>query len=121
METHVKILGLLYILAGGFGGLVSLIFFLLMAGPSNAASYGPVSGYMVTGWMVLMLVVALPSIVVGIGLLSFQRWSRVSATIIAIFELLNFPIGTAMGVYALWVLMSAETDPLFNPRFKEVR
>ena len=121
METHVKILGLLYILAGGFGGLVSLIFFLLMSGPSNAAAYGPVSGYMVTGWMMLMLVIAVPTIVVGIGLLGFQRWARVSATIIAIFELLNFPLGTAMGVYALWVLMSAETDPLFNPRFKEVR
>jgi hypothetical protein len=111
----------LYILAGGFGGLASLIFFLLLAGPSTAAAYGPISGYMVTGWMVLMLVLAIPSIVVGIGLMSFQRWARAMATIIAILELLNFPLGTALGIYALWVLLSAETDPLFSPRFKEIR
>ena len=122
MEVHVKTLGLLYILAGGFGGLASLVFFLLMAaGPTSAAAYGPISGYMVTGWMALMLLLAIPSIVAGIGLMSFRRWSRAMATIIAILQLLNFPLGTALGIYALWVLLSAEADPLFSPRFKQIR
>ena len=121
MEVHVKSLGLLYILAGGFGGLASLVFFLLMAGPAGAAAYGPISGYMITGWMVLMLLLAIPSIVAGIGLMSFRRWARAMATIIAILQLLNFPLGTALGMYALWVLLSAEADPLFSPRFKEIR
>jgi len=105
VETHVKILGLLYILAGAFGGIAALVFFLLMAGPTNAAAYGPISGYMVSGWMLLMLVVAVPSIVIGIGLLNLQRWARAGGTVIAIFELLNFPVGTALGVYALCVLL----------------
>jgi len=39
-------------------------------------------------------------------------------TRIAIVELLNFPLGTVLGVYALWVLLSPETDPLFSPRFQ---
>jgi len=121
VEAHVKILGLLYILAGGFGGLAGMVFFLLVAGPESAASYGPVSGYMITGWMVLMLLLTIPSIVVGIGLMRFQRWARAIATIIAILQLLNFPIGTALGIYALWVLLSPEADPLFSPRFREIR
>ncbi len=121
MEVHVKVLGLLYILAGGFGGLASLVFFLLMAGPTSAAGYGPIGRYMITGWMVLMLLLAIPSIVVGIGLMRFQRWARALATIVAILQLLNFPLGTALGIYALWVLLSAEADPLFSPRFREIR
>lgn len=119
MESHVKILALLFILVGGFGGLASVVFFFLVAGPTEAAAYGPISGYMITGWMVLMLVLAIPLIAVGIGLMSFQRWARALATILAIVELLNFPVGTALGIYTLWVLLSAEADPLFSPRFNE--
>lgn len=121
MEAHVKVLGLLYILAGGFGGLASFVFFLFMDGPASAAAYGPISGYMITGWMVLMLLLAIPSIAVGIGLMRFQRWARALATIIAILQLLNFPLGTALGIYALWILLSAEADPLFSPRFRGIR
>lgn len=121
MESHVKVLGLLYILAGGFGGLAGIVFFLLLAGPSAAAAYGPISGYMISGWMILMLILTIPTIIVGVGLLNLYRWSRSAATIIAILELLNFPIGTALGIYALWVLLSPETDPLFSPRFNQIR
>jgi hypothetical protein len=121
VESHVKALGLLYILAGGFGGLAGLVFFLLLEGPSTAASYGPISGYMITGWMILMLILTIPGIIVGIGLLNLYRWSRSVATIVAILELLNFPVGTALGIYALWVLLSPETDPLFSPRFNQIR
>lgn len=117
MEAHVKTLGLLTILMGGFGGLAGLIFFGLFAGPSAAAAYGPVIGYVVTGWMLLMLILAIPAILIGIGLLSFRPWARSVGTVVAILELLNFPLGTLLGVYALWVLMSAEADPLFSPRF----
>jgi hypothetical protein len=119
LESHVKVLGLLYILMGGFGGLASAIFFGLFAGPSAAASYGPMAGYMVTGWMYMMLALTIPAIVVGIGLLSFRPWARSLGAIIAILELVNFPLGTALGIYALWVLLSAETDPLFSPRFNQ--
>ena len=119
MESHVKVLGLLYILMGGFGGLASAIFFALFAGPAAATSYGPIAGYMVTGWMYMMLALTIPAIVVGIGLLNFRPWARSLGAIIAILELVNFPLGTALGSYALWVLLSAETDPLFSPRFNQ--
>jgi hypothetical protein len=60
----------------------------------------------------------IPAIALGIGLLNLRPWALSIGTIIAILELLNFPIGTALGIYALWVLMSPEADPLFNPRFQ---
>jgi hypothetical protein len=102
-------------LLGGVGGLAGIVFFVFFAGPT---AYGPVIDYIVTGWMLLMLILTIPCIALGIGLLNFRPWTRPLGTIIAILELLNFPIGTALGIYALWILMSPETDQLFTPRFK---
>jgi hypothetical protein len=118
LDNHVKVLGLLFILAGGFGGIASLVFFLLFAGPASVSSYGPLIGFMITGWMWLLLILAVPAIVLGVGLLYMRPWSRSFGTVIAILELMNFPIGTVIGIYALWVLLSADTDPLFSPRFR---
>jgi hypothetical protein len=83
-----------------------------------ASSYGPLIGYSVTGWMMLLLILMLPTIALGAGLLNYRPWARSIGTVIAIIELLNFPVGTVLGVYALWVLLSPETDPLFSPRFR---
>ena len=100
------------------GGLAAGLFFLLFPGPTAAAAYGPLIGFAITGWMWLLLILTLPAIVLGIGLLNFRPWSRSIGTVIAILEMLNFPLGTAIGVYGLWVLMSPEADPLFSPRFR---
>lgn len=118
METHVKFLGLLNILVGGFGGLAASVFFLLFAGATTVSTYGPLIAFVVTGWMWLMLVLTIPAIVLGIGLLNFRPWTRSIGTVIAILEILNFPLGTVTGLYGLWVLMSPEADPLFSRRFR---
>jgi len=99
-------------LGGGFGGVTAMIFLALFPPP------GSVVGYMITGWMWLMLLLTVPAILVGLGLMRFRPWARSVGTVMAILELLNIPIGTAIGIYALWVLISPETDPLFSPRFQ---
>ena len=109
------------ILAGAFGGLIAGIFFLLFAGPAAMSSYGAIVGYTVTGWMWLMAAMTVPTITVGIGLLYFQPWARSIGTVVAIIQLLNFPVGTLLGLYALWIFLSEEADPLFNPRFAKRR
>jgi hypothetical protein len=118
LDSHVKTLGLLCILVGALGGLAGIIYFGVSAGADAIAAYGPVLSYLVTGWMILLLVLMLPCIALGVGLLKFRPWTRSLGAIIAILELLNFPIGTVFGVYALWVLLSPEADQLFTPRFK---
>jgi hypothetical protein len=115
LDSHVKTLGVLCILVGALGGMAGITYFGFFGGPT---AYGPVLGYIVTGWMILLLVLMLPCIALGVGLLKFRPWTRSLGAIIAILELLNFPIGTVFGVYALWVLMSPEADQLFTPRFK---
>jgi peptidoglycan/LPS O-acetylase OafA/YrhL len=117
LESHVKILGLVNILVGAFGALVSLIFFGVFGGASAGTDEFPLRGFVIVGLMVVMLVLAIPMIATGIGLLRFRPWARSAGTILAVFSLMHFPAGTIAGLYSFWVLLSPETDPLFNPRF----
>ncbi len=68
-------------------------------------------------WVALfMAVLALPGLIAGYGLLKRRMWGRVLAIVVAFFGLINFPIGTAISVYALFVLLQgAATDYFASP------
>ena len=44
------------------------------------------------------------ALIAGYGLLNRAPWGRTVAIIAAIFALIKFPLGTALGIYTLWVL-----------------
>jgi hypothetical protein len=46
----------------------------------------------------------------GIGLLQKQHWARLIALVSAFIAMLSIPFGTALGVYTVWVLMSANGE-----------
>ena len=46
---------------------------------------------------------------VGFSLLRRRPWGRTLGIVVAILSLLKFPIGTALGIYTLWVLVPAES------------
>jgi len=47
---------------------------------------------------------AVLALAAGYGLLNRRPWGRIVAIIAAILALIKFPLGTALGVYTLWVL-----------------
>ncbi len=53
-------------------------------------------------------------LIAGIGLFSYQEWSRILMLIVAAIGCLNVPFGTIKGVYSIWVLMQDETIKLFK-------
>jgi hypothetical protein len=120
LEFHVKTVGLCSILIGAFGGFVSLFFFSFLGGVALLTTYPPLIRFGLLGLAALMLAMVLPSIIVGSGLLRFRPWARQAGMIYAIVSLLVFPLGTILGVYMLSVLVSPETDALFNPRFNSL-
>ncbi|MCP4703418.1 MAG: hypothetical protein GY865_02310 [candidate division Zixibacteria bacterium] len=63
--------------------------------------------------VIFAVVTALPSIIGGIFLLKFKEWSRILVIIVSFIDLIIFPIGTAVGVYSLWVLLNDDTIKLF--------
>ena len=56
-------------------------------------------------WSIFLLVLSLPGLITGIGLLKFQPWARIVGLVFGAINLINIPFGTILGVYGLWVLL----------------
>jgi hypothetical protein len=54
-----------------------------------------------------MAALAVCEVVIGWGLLERQPWARVFGLVVGFLLLLRFPLGTALGIYTLWVLLPA--------------
>jgi hypothetical protein len=52
--------------------------------------------------------------IAGIGMLSMRNWARIMTIILAIVMLPGFPVGTLLGVAALWYLFQDEVKALFD-------
>ena len=46
----------------------------------------------------------------GIGLMQKQHWARMITLVSAFLGVLSIPVGTALGVYTMWVLLSANAE-----------
>jgi hypothetical protein len=124
MTTHVKVLGVLYIVLSAIGVCAALFFGLALgaaggivgqtASPEDAAIALPAIGLAGTAFVVFLLAVSLPGLITGIGLLKFQSWARIVGIVLAAINLINIPFGTALGIYGLWVLLNKETEALFS-------
>ena len=64
--------------------------------------------------MVFLFICALPGIIAGIGLFKRKEWARILTLIISVLHLINFPVGTAVGVYSIWALVQPEITKEFN-------
>lgn len=58
----------------------------------------------------LILAKALAGFAAAWGLLERQPWARTLTLILGFVSLLNIPLGTALGVYTIWVLLSPQAD-----------
>ena len=124
MDTHVKVLAVLYIVFGALGILAAFAVMAAfgIAGVASAAAVGsdadawvalPIIGITGTALAVFLLLVSLPGVIAGIGLLRFRPWARVLTIVLSVLNLINLPFGTALGVYGLWVMLSDEGAKLF--------
>jgi hypothetical protein len=116
MNQHIDILGILYIVLGILGVVIGIGLFVIIFGAG--AISGEREAVLVTGAVGtfvagLVIVLSAPSIIVGIGLRRRREWARIFALILAALHLLSFPLGTAVAIYAFWVLLNPETTQLF--------
>lgn len=58
----------------------------------------------------LILLKAAAGFFAGWGLLQRESWARILALIVGFISLFNIPLGTALGIYTLWVLLPAQSD-----------
>ena len=62
----------------------------------------------------LVTLISLPAILGGWGLLRRKSWARILMIILSALNILNIPIGTAIGAYGLWILLNEETKYLLE-------
>ena len=124
MASHVKALGILNILFGVVGIVIGLFILFVFGGiaafvgmtdQSDGAFVAvPVLGAIGTFLFLFLLVLSLPGLIAGIGLMNFKPWARTLGIVVSALNLLNVPFGTALGVYGLWVLLSKDGEKLFE-------
>jgi hypothetical protein len=130
MEKHVNVVGVLHIGMGALwilGAIVILgVAFLavggtvgpgVLSGDQDAlavlTAIGVGLGIFLFGMAAFMALLSVPGIVGGLGVLRLKPWARYLVLVLAVLALFNVPIGTAVGVYSIWVLVQDETAELF--------
>ena len=119
MAIHVKVLGWLHLIFGALGLLAAFAVMggTVLGGLFSGSLTGMIGLSMIgTFAAVIIIAYAIPGLLAGYGLLKFAPWARVLTIVLALFELLRFPFGTCLGVYSLWVLLSADGAALFRQR-----
>lgn len=118
MEQHVTAVGALTIGLSVFGILIGLFLFTLLAGIGYLAEDEEASVILVavgSFLAIFLLILSVPGIIGGIGLFKRKEWARILVLVLSVLQLVNIPIGTAIGIYSIWVLIQKDTILLFNP------
>lgn len=106
-ELHVSILSWVRIAYSALlmlgGAFVGTLLIGIGAATHDAVAYQMLStvGAAVGG---LLLLVAVPGLVAGIGLLGRATWSRTLSLVLAAFDLVACPLGTVLAAYSVFVL-----------------
>src|SRR5437868_15399376 len=109
MDTHVKVLGFIYIISGAILVVLGLMLLGIVGGSgliSGDRHAMFVTGIVGTALAAFFVILSVPSIIAGIGLLNHREWARILTIILGVLHLIGFPIGTAIGVYTLYVLLN---------------
>lgn len=114
LERHLHTLGILWIVIGALWLLPSLTLITMghaMPFMMHRSVFGNVFlPPLMFGLGAGFLLVAAGGICVGWGLMQREPWARVAAIVVGILALLHPPIGTLLGIYTLWVLLSHDAS-----------
>jgi len=118
MKQHVSFVGALHVGFGILGLVGALAVYFGFHFVFNFIEDEPIAKEVIThlGNAIALMLLFFSSlgIIGGIGLFSYQSWARILVMIVSAMNCLNVPVGTAKGVYSIWVLMQPETIELFN-------
>jgi hypothetical protein len=123
VARHVTIVGVLWVVYSLFHLLPSMAAMTIGAVrfPALAHDWGihgvdaPLAlGPMLAVFGGLAGVLSILGIIAGVALLSYQNAARIFIIILAFLSLLNFPFGTLLGAYTLWVLLAGSGEAEFR-------
>jgi len=113
---HIHTLGVIWIAVSVFRLIpgLAIMFFGHIGFPFLAI---PMRGFLLPflgGLGAYLTITAVAGIAAGWGLIDRQPWARMFAIVVGCLKLVDFPFGTALGIYTLWVLASPGADVEYN-------
>lgn len=123
MTAHVKLLAILQMVWGSIGLLLG-VSTLMLAGGAVAIGFtsegreipAGVTAAAFAACAVTLLIVGLANAWAGSAIRRQQASGRLAALGLAVPNLFVLPFGTALGIYAMWVLLHDETRRMFLGR-----
>jgi hypothetical protein len=123
----VKALSIFWFIYAGFSllaGIAALAFVkAFMSGFLAPWMHGPEAGAPMPEWiipavlhfaLVFLIIRSALALVAGWGLMQRTEWGRIVAIVAAVFSLLKFPFGTAMGIWTMVVLLGYKNTTLYE-------
>ncbi len=122
MQTHVKILAWFNVVLGALGVLAGFALFsgamvvaeIFRYAVEEAGMPAEVLQLLAVVVTAVILVMSLPCLILGYGLMKLRPWARILGIVLAALNLLNVPLGTAVSLYSFWVLLQPETEAMFK-------
>jgi len=116
MEKHLTVVAALQVGFSLLGIIAAIIVYTVLHNVMQIADEPETSRVLsiIARWgSLFLLIVSVPGLIGGIGLFMNKSWARILVLIISVLSLLNIPIGTAVAIYSIWVLVQDDTIKLF--------
>jgi hypothetical protein len=122
LAASVDFVGILFVLWGALTVLVGVSTLALAVGAVTLLTSQPGGRHVAAGLTVgafgALAIIAIlwgaAHVGVGIPLRRRRHWARTIALLLGSVDLILLPYGTALGCYALWVLLNGESKKLFE-------
>lgn len=117
VREHVRLLGILWLALSALNAVAGIVLWIL--GNTLFAHLHEMGGVPpdVPAGFLRSLFSAIGSLIkaacgffAGWGLLHREPWARMLTIVLSFLALFNIPLGTALGIYSLWVLLPAESE-----------
>ena len=115
VRQHIQVLGIFWLVLSGLHLLGGLFLFAAANAFLLSLERGSYAAPLFVRPVIAIIALlisgkGLLGVVAGLGLLKRARWARALVLFIAFLSLFELPFGTALAIYTLWVLLSANAD-----------
>lgn len=117
VESHVRLVALFWLAFSAFNTVGAVILYvvantiLARGGHFGVPAEGAFLQPLLSVVAILLFAKAALGFVAGWGLLQHEKWARILTLVLGFISLFtNIPFGTALGIYTMWVLLSAESE-----------
>ncbi len=119
VQEHVRLVGILWLALSAFNVVAGLVLLMVateliphiqQSGQAGSDFPGEFLTTLLGVIGLTILIKAVAGFAAGYGLLRREPWGRMLTLVLSFLALFNFPLGTALGIYSLWVLFPAESE-----------